>query len=105
MYLDSWIFQGMGMKQKTALLAAILVWVTVPVAAAEKSGANRAVIGHIEEKTDAPAGENKLDFKELFGCEPMGEGGHMPMPEPASGTSQQGTMQPMQKHDPMQEKQ
>ena len=93
------------MKQKAALLAAILVWVTAPVAAAEKSGADRAVIGHIEEKTDAPAGENKLDFKELFGCEPMGEGGHMPMPEPASGASKQETMKPMKKHDPMQEKQ
>ncbi|HEU0282485.1 MAG TPA: hypothetical protein VFQ99_01780 [Gallionella sp.] len=94
------------MKQKAALLAAILVSVAASVAAAEESGANKPVKGvsHIEEKTDAAAGGHKLDFKELFGCEPMGEGGHMPMPEPASGASQQGAMPPMQDRGPMPEK-
>ena len=81
------------MKQKAALLAAILVSVTTPAVAAEESGADRAVIGHSEEKTGAPAEEYKLDYKELFGCEPMGEDGHVLIPEPASGTSRQETMQ------------
>ncbi|MDP1997888.1 MAG: hypothetical protein Q8J90_11880 [Gallionella sp.] len=81
------------MKQKAALLAAILVSVTTPAVAAEESGADRAVIGHSEEKTGAPAEEYKLDYKELFGCEPMGEEGHKSMPKPASGANQQETMQ------------
>jgi hypothetical protein len=93
------------MKQKAALLAAILVWATVPAATAEESAADRAVTGHSEEKTGAPAEGYKLDYKELFGCEPMGEEGHKSMPKPASGASGQETMQPMQKHDHMQEKQ
>lgn len=93
------------MKLKAALLAAILVSVTTLAVAAEESAADRAVIGHSEEKTGAPAEEYKLDYKELFGCEPMGEEGHKSMPKPASGASQQETMQPMQKHDHMQEKQ
>lgn len=92
------------MKQKAALLAAILVSVTTPAVAAEESGADRAVIGHSEEKIGAPAEEYKLDYKELFGCEPMGEEGHKSMPKPASGASQQETMQPAQEHEPMQEK-
>lgn len=81
------------MKLKAALLAAILVSVTTPAVAAEESDADRAVIGHIEEKADAPAEGHKLDYEELFGCKPMGEDGHMTMPEPASGVSQQETMQ------------
>lgn len=89
------------MKQKAALLAAILVWVTTPAAAAEESG-TKPVASHGEEKTDAPAGGYKVDYKELFGCEPMGENGHMTMPRPASGTSQQGAMQPAQGHVRMQ---
>lgn len=94
------------MKQKAALLAAILVWVTVPAATAEESGANKPVkkASHTEEKADTPAEEHKLDYKELFGCEPMGEEGHKSMPKPASGASQQETMQPAQEHSPMQEK-
>lgn len=92
------------MKQKAALLAAILVWVTVPAATAEESGANKPVTSHSEEKTGAPAEEHKLDYKELFGCEPMGEEGHKSMPKPASGVGQQETMQPAQEHSPMQEK-
>ncbi len=93
------------MNQKTALLATILILVAAPAATAEESGANRAVIGHSEEKTGAPAEEYKLDYKELFGCEPMGEEGHKSMPKPASGANQQETMQPAQEHGPMQEKQ
>jgi|SRR3989338_1105479 len=98
MYLGSWIFQGMGMKQKTALLAAILILVAAPAATAEESGANKPAkkASHTEEKADTPAEEHKLDYEELFGCKPMGEGGHMAMPEPASGVKQQETMQPMQ---------
>ncbi|MHB0927221.1 MAG: hypothetical protein ACYC1F_12055 [Gallionellaceae bacterium] len=92
------------MKQKAALLAAILVSVTTPAVAAEESAADRAVIGHSEEKTGAPAEEYKLDYKELFGCEPMGEEGHKSMPKPASGASGQETMQSAQEHEPMQEK-
>ena len=86
------------MKLKPALLAAILVLVTAPAATAEESGANKPVerASHIEEKINPPAEGHKLDFKELFGCEPMGEGGHKPMPKPASGTSQQETMTPVQ---------
>ena len=92
------------MKLKAALLAAILASVTTPAVAAEESGANRAVIGHSVEKTGAPAEEYKLDYKELFGCEPMGEEGHKSMPKPASGANQQETMQPAQEHEPIQEK-
>lgn len=92
------------MKRKAALLVAILVSVALPAAAAEKSGASKPVASHSEEKTDVPAEEYKLDFKELFGCEPMGEEGHKSMPKPASGTSQQETMQPAQEHEPVQEK-
>lgn len=82
------------MKRKAALLAAILVSVAAPVVAAEKSGADKPLTSHGEEKTDVPAGEHKLDFKELFGCEPMGENGHTP--RPVSGVSGPGAMQPAQ---------
>ena len=77
------------MKQQSALLAAILVLVAAPAAAAEESGANKPVKrgSHIEEKTDTPADGYKLDFEELFGCKPMGEDGHTPMPKPVSGAS------------------
>ncbi|MDD5384471.1 MAG: hypothetical protein PHG89_06290 [Gallionella sp.] len=94
------------MKHKAALLAAILVWVTAPVATAEESGANKPVkkASHIEEKADTPAEGYKLDYEELFGCKPMGEDGHVLMHEPASGASRQGTMQPTQEHDHMQER-
>lgn len=94
------------MKLKAALLAVILVWVTVPAATAEEFGANKPVktASYIEEKADAPAEEYKLDYKELFGCEPMGEEGHKSIPKPASGVSPQETMQPAQEHEPMQEK-
>lgn len=92
------------MKLKAALLAAILASVTTPAVAAEESGANKPVASHIEEKADAPAEEYKLDYKELFGCEPMGEEGHKSIPKPASGVSPQETMQPAQEHEPMQEK-
>lgn len=90
------------MKRKVVLLAAMLLPVTVAVAAGEETGAGKPATGHSEGKTGAPAGEHKLDFKELFGCEPMGEEGHKP--KPASGTSPQGTVQSMPERDSTQEK-
>jgi hypothetical protein len=97
-------FQEKGMKQVTVLLAAILVWVTVPAATAAESGINKPVkkAGHAEEKISPPAEGYKLDFQELFGCKPMGEYGHMPMPGPVAGESRLGGMQPVQEHDPAQ---
>ena len=44
---------------------------------------------HVVEKTGATAG---FTLEELFGCKPMGEDGHMPVP--ASGVSKQEPMQP-----------
>lgn len=94
------------MKQRAALLAAILAWVTAPVAIAEESGANEPAksASHGEEKTAAPAGEHKLDFKELFGCEPMGEGGHMATHRSAPEAAQQDAVQPAQERGQIQER-
>lgn len=87
------------MKRKMVLLVAILLAVAAPAATAGEPGTNKPVTS----QTDPSAGEYKLDFQELFGCKPMGEDDHMPMPKPASGVSQQEAMQPTQEHD-MQEK-
>ncbi len=92
------------MKRTTALLAAILVWVTVPAATAAEPATNEPAgkAGHAEEKTDPPAQGYKLDFRELFGCKPMGEDGHMPMPGPAAGEGRQVGVQPARNRDPAQ---
>ena len=114
------------MKQQSTLLAAALVLVavfTTPTFAvenqhtdvkaeqaeavkAEKSGAKKPVKrgGHMEEKTSTPKVMLLRDWEELFGHKPMEEESNMPMPEPASGATQQETTRPMQKHDHMQEK-
>ena len=126
MYLGSWIFQGKRMKQKAALLAAILAVVVASAATAfaveeqqadTKAGQAEAVKAgkskakkplkkdsHIAEKTITPKVRLLRDWEELFGHKPMEEHNRMPMPEPASGAGQQETMKPMQKHDHMQEK-
>lgn len=94
------------MKQKTALLAAILVSVTAPAATAEEAGANKPEKrdSRTEEKTTTPKVMQLRDWEELFGHKHTEGEANMPMPEPVSGASQQETMQPMQKHDDMQEK-
>ena len=73
---------------------------------AEKSKAKKTVNrdGHMEEKTTTPKVMQLRDWEELFGHKPMEEESNMPMPEPASGATQQETMKPMQKHEHMQEK-
>ena len=113
------------MKLKSTLLTATLVLVMAPAAAAfaaeerradtkagqaeavkaEKSEAKKPVKrdSRMEEKTTTPKVMELRDWEELFGHKPMEEETNMPMPEPASGTAQQETMKPMQKHD-MQEK-
>ena len=57
----------------------------------------------MEEKTTTPKVMLLRDWEELFGHKPMEEETNMPMPEPASGASEQETMKPMPKHDRMQE--
>lgn len=80
------------MKQKTVLYAALFALLAAPVAGAGEPGADKPAASQGEKKTGSPEGEHKLDFKELFGCEPMGEDGH-PMPKPVSGVGHQETMQ------------
>ena len=114
------------MKSKATLLAATLVLVMAPAAAAfaaeerradtkagqaeavkaEKSEAKKPAKrdSRMEEKTTTPKVMLLRDWEELFGHKPMEEETNMPMPEPASGASKQETMKPMQKHDHMQEK-
>lgn len=57
----------------------------------------------MEEKTTTPKVMQLRDWEELFGHKPMEEGTTMPMPEPASGATQQETMKPVQKHDMQEE--
>ncbi len=65
---------------------------TAPVTGVEEPATGKPGASHGKGKTGSPEGEHKLDFKELFGCEPMGEDGH-PMPKPTSGVEQQESMQ------------
>ncbi|WP_435626492.1 hypothetical protein [Candidatus Ferrigenium straubiae] len=83
------------MTPKTVLFATLFALLAATAAGAGEPGADKPAASQGEEKTGSPEGEHKLDFKELFGCEPMGEDGH-PMPKPASGVEQQETMQPRQ---------
>jgi len=113
------------MKSKATLLAATLALIMASAATAfaaeerradtkaeqaetvkaEKSEAKKPAKrdSRMEEKTDTPKVMLLRDWEELFGHKPMEEETNMPMPEPASGATQQETMKPMQKHD-MQEK-
>lgn len=103
------------MKSKHALLAATLVLFTLFTATAfavveqhtdAMAGQVEAVKAkkseavktekrdvHAEEKTDTPTA---FSLEDLFGCKPMGEDGHMLVPEPAPGVKQQETMKPKQ---------
>jgi hypothetical protein len=80
------------MKQKAALLAIFVVLTASPVAAAEGPEAKKTGdSGQTREEAGAPAGNYKLDLKELFGCEPMGEDGHKMTPEPASEKAEEAS--------------
>lgn len=79
------------MKPKAVLLAAILVSIPVPPAAAEEPGTGKQASDR-KEVPNPPVKEHKLDFKELFGCEPMGEDGH-PMSHAAAGGPETGNQE------------
>lgn len=90
------------MKRETVLLVAVLAWGAAPVASAGESGVNSPPAGRGEERGNSAAVEYKLDFKELFGCEPMEGNGHVH--RPAAETNEQGTVPPAQGQERMQEK-